>query len=343
VRVLFGIRHNSADAYFRAIAPASVLRYNGWGVEARVPTIEDAETFDVLVLQRYCDPVAELLMREFQDRGKPVIYDVDDWLFGIPPSWDCYGDYYHRGHARPTPTLRFHERMLRQADMVTCTTDHLRGRLLAYNRNVRVIPNCVLWADWDIVLPFGKTLDRPVVGWFGLPYHWDTWRVLADAVEAAVLEADIYLAILGFPEVVQAFSPELAERTIVQPMVPWADFHTMRRMIGSFDLGLCWLEDTAFNRCKSPLRALQFGAAGVPIVASEVVYGDVLCASTAYIAPTPDDVAACIFDTLEYPQEAQRRSQLWQNQVWEQHTYETQWHAWAKLLQEANDWEMIWS
>lgn len=341
MRVLFGTRSDGADAYFRAVAPASVMRYNGYDVDARTPMVNDADDYDVLILQRHADPVAELIMREFQDRGKPVIYDCDDWLFGIPPSWDCYGQYYHRGQMAPTSTLLHHERLLKRADAVTCTTRALQEKLAPYNSLVFELPNCVLWGDWDVVVPYGKEVDGPVVGWFGLPYHWDTWRLLAPVIEPAIVESGAWLAVLGFPEVVNCFSKRLAARTIVQPLVSWRDFATMRRMVASFDVGLCWMEDTEFNRCKSPLRALQYGAAGVPMIASPAVYGETLTREDGWfyanMAETPQEVAWAIGELLadEFTLEAAKsRAQLWQSRVWKEHTYETQWHLWTHVIQD---------
>ena len=84
MKILFATRTDGADAWFRAVAPASMMRYNGMDVEARAFRGGDPDEFDAIVLQRHCDPVAELMAREFKNKGKPVIYDCDDWLFGMP-------------------------------------------------------------------------------------------------------------------------------------------------------------------------------------------------------------------------------------------------------------------
>lgn len=342
MKVLFAVRNNGADAWYRAVAPASVLRYNGWDVTTQGLHLSNSDEFDVLVLQRQCDSAAELIMRDFQGQGKPVIYDVDDWLFGMPPSWGCYKDYFQRGTGKPRSTITFHERILRRADLVTCPTEALAEKLRAYNERVRVLPNCVLWCDWDIVIPPEKMLDGPVIGWMGLPYHWDNWRTIALSVEQAVMDVGGYLAILGFPEVVHLFSDRLVERTVVQPLVPFAQFADMRTLIASFDVAIAWLDDTPFNRCKSPLRALQYGAAGVPMVASRVVYESVLDGPDypghfGDIVDTPEQQYHAIVDGVRKRMPAMIKARSWQQQVFAHHTYETQWHRWAKVIQEVTD------
>jgi hypothetical protein len=270
-----------------------------------------------------------------------VIYDADDWLGGMPPFWPAYDHYFVRGTTEPTALLHFHERLLRQADMVTCTVQPLADKLAVFNERVRVVPNCVLWGDWDTVLPLQKQTDGPVIGWFGLPYYWETWREIADAVDLAVRETYAHLVILGYPEIVQIFSPYLREHTLVQPMVPWRQFAEMRRMISTFDVGLCWLRDTPFNRCKSPLRALQYGAAGVPIVASEVVYGEALSESYpgefGAVTKTPLALAHALTNALQHPAPVGVKASAWREQVWKCHSYETQWRAWERIILEVLD------
>ncbi len=344
MKVLFGVRNDGPDAYYRATAPASVLRYQGFDVEARVPILgRDAETFDVLVLQRHVTPIAELVMREFQARGKPVVYDTDDWLFGLPPSWPCYGDFFNLGSGAPKPALEFHERMLRRADVVTCPTEALAERLATYNSTVRVVPNCILMGDWDTVTPVGKSIDGPVVGWFGTFNHWDDWREMAGALDAALADTDAWLAVVGFPEVVQLLPERLAKRTLLQPAERFRDFHRVRRLIAAFDVGLAWLSDTPFNRCKSPLKALQYGAAGVPVVASHVVYKDLLLTGSpngraappfGYSAGTLEQLVAVIQHVLANPDDARQRAKRWQQAVWEHHSWETQYMRWIEVIEE---------
>jgi glycosyltransferase involved in cell wall biosynthesis len=343
MKILFGVRHDGADGYYRAIAPASVLRYNGIETACRGPSFEDADDFDVLVLQRHCSPAAELLVHEFHRKGKKVIYDVDDWLRGIPPYWPAYDTYWNRGKGTPAEQLLFHERIARNADLITCTTWPLAEKMLEYKEQdrIRIVPNCVMWADWDTVIPVERQSPRPVVGWFGLPYYWHSWSQMVDAVEGAVEDVDADLAILGYPEVTHLLSDRILSRTWIEPMTTMRDFGEMRRMIATFDVGIAWVADTPFNRCKSPLRALQYGAAGVPIAASEVTYGGVL--SDSYpgefgkIVPTPDALYHAIVDAVRRPDSARLLADKWRQRVFEHHSYETQWAKWADVIEEVLD------
>ena len=336
VKVLFGIKNDGADAYFRAIAPASMMRYNGYLAEARVPAMIDADEFDVLILQGHTTPEAELLARLFQEQGKPMIYDVDDLIEEMPPFWPDYDRYFNRGYAVWKSPLIFRKRLLERADLVTCTTPALAEQMLRYNERVRVVPNCVLWADWDGLPPLERDFEGPLVGWFGLPHYWGTWRLIAEAVEQAVCENDAHLAILGYPEVIKLFSARLAARTFVDSLTRWRNFGQMRQRIATFDVGIAWLEDTEFNRCKSPLKALQYGAAGVPVVASQVVYSEVLGGKYpdryGSTAADPESLYHQICTALACPEAARMKADAWRQRVFEQHTYELQWTRWLDVI-----------
>jgi len=347
MRVLFGVRNDGPDAYYRASAPASVLRYRGLNVEARAPILgRDADDFDVLILQRHVSSVAELVMAEFQDKGKPVIYDVDDWLFGIPPSWPVFGDLFDRGRGTPKPALEHHERMLRRANMVTCSTVALAERMAVYNERVRVLPNCIMMGDWDTVIPTEKHFDGPVVGWFGSFNHWDDWQAMIPVLDDVLAVTDASLAVVGYPEIIQSFPDRLAEKTLVQPAERFRNFQKIRRLITSFDIGLAWLVDTPFNRCKSPLKLFQYGGAGVPVIASRIVYGDLWLGQYSdvrleeganpfgFLADSLDGLAVTLTVALDHLKECKSIATRWQQKVWSNHSYETQYNRWLEVIEE---------
>lgn len=61
-------------------------------------------------------------------------------------------------------------------------------------------------------------------------------------------------------------------RPYVREFHPGVDFHAYPRALAllGLDLALAPLEDNAFNRCKSHLRLLEYGACGYPVVCSDL-------------------------------------------------------------------------
>jgi glycosyltransferase involved in cell wall biosynthesis len=157
-----------------------------------------------------------------------------------------------------------------------------------------------------------------------------------------VLAVDGWLCVLGYPEVVEMFSKRLRERTLVQPMVPWSEFRQFRRLIKSWDVGLAWVRDTPFNRCKSPLRALQLGMARVPVVASQCVYGEVLSgeypSEYGLVVGDVSELSHAIVRSVEDREGARLRAEKWHTRVWQAHSLESQWVRWLEVYEGAVRW-----
>jgi len=358
VRVLGAYRDNAAF-YYRVTAPFSVLRYRTeHNFYVASPSTDDAEKYDVLWLQQHADPTIEIIAREFKERGKLVVYDVDDWLLGLPASWPCYDQYFRRGVGTPRARLYFHERLMRLADVVTCTTERLAGNLRRWlgdggedAPDIRVLPNCILQGEWDTIVPAAHGLDGPVLGWFGAENHWDDWAEIAPAVDEALEAVGGHLALIGAPEMVALLPERLAARTMVHLSVPMKRFDEVRRLITSFDVGLAWCtERTEASLCRSPLKALQYGAAGVPVVASRAVYGDlpgwwdasdadvylhdygITVTSPLGLIEAIDAYLLQDWARLRLPSPKDRGVD-WQAEVWRSHSYERQSMQWLKLLE----------
>jgi len=305
MRIYAGSRDDAAN-YYRLTAPLGVLRYRtGHEVRAGRLSAGLGEYWDVLWLQQYADPTTELLMWDFQAEGGHVVYDVDDWLFGVPASWPCYDHYFFRGQGKPKDRLMFHERLIRRADVVTASTPYLARKLEEHlelePESVKVLPNCVLMGDWDIVAPTA----------------------------------------LGAPELVSQFPARLAARTQVYPLVKMRDFDQVRRMIMAFDVGLAWCTDrTEASRCRSPLKALQYGVARVPVVASQTVYGEVPGLADQYglVVDEPAELTGALVRALSTHHDVMRkRAKAWLGVLWDRHCYETQAKHWLEIVESFAD------
>ena len=341
IRVLASRNGRNAAVYYRMQAPLSVCAYR-WGIEAELkrPDVGDAETFDVLWLQQPTSSHELIVARQFKEAGGTVIVDCDDFLPALPPSWPCYSNYFNNAEARRT--LLYHKMTVDVADCLTVPTDEMAQAVAESDfygidgSKVHVLPNCVLAGDWDTLLPTGHNVQGQVVGWFGTDNHWDDLQEIVLAIDEALEETGASLAILGYPDVVGSFPDRMKERTYVHlPVDINRDFKNMRRMIMAFDLGVAWCTDRlTTNRLRSPLKALQYGAAGVPVVASRAVYGT-LSDFSGLVVDSPADLTEKIVWALgEGKAQMRERANRWHGEVMKRHTYETQAHRWLDLVNE---------
>jgi len=336
MRVMAASRRDAAS-YYRILCPFSILKYRGLPVTIGRPSIQEIEDYDVLWLQQHADAETEVLARAYKEAGKKIVYDVDDWLFDIPPSWPSYDFFFARGSGNAKNPIGFYERLLRMADVVTTTTPYLAQKIRARfpGADVRVLPNYILAGDWDTIEPVKHHLDGPVLGWFGTGTHWDDWVEIAQIVDRALEAVGGYLAMIGAPEIMACFPERLRKRTQIHPLMTIDQMNMVRLLISPCDVGLSWVSNRLeAGLCRSPLKALQWGAAGVPLVASRTVYEQIPGADELFTLSDLNNLETNLRSVLSRPlQDRPGSARDWRDAIFLEYTYETHSHRWIDVIE----------
>jgi glycosyltransferase involved in cell wall biosynthesis len=215
---------------------------------------------------------------------------------------------------------------LRLADLVTCSTEPLAEVFRAHNDRVTVIPNHIHEDTLRIERPYR---DRVTVGWAGGATH------LQDLVLVQQPIRDLYdwrsnvpfdLHLVGMD-----YRPLFGGRgryTTWQPDI-WDYYRAV-----DFDIALCPLADTPFNRCRTPIKALEMAALGIPVLASDVdpYRGFVVDGVTGYLCRTPDDWADRLRELIHDP-EAREELGAKARQLAADHTIQQGWRRWAEVYE----------
>jgi len=143
------------------------------------------------------------------------------------------------------------------------TTDELERCMNFRHDNTHVINNALPGWIWNFATrPEARRHQRLRVGWAGAPQHDTDLRFLHDVVLHTRDLADWVFFGACLPEL-QKLASE------VHPMVPFNDYPAHLAAL-NLDLALAPLSDTPFNRCKSHLKLLEYGALGLPVIASDL-------------------------------------------------------------------------
>ena len=287
---------------YRIIGPGRQLgNYPDLSVILHVgsPADADVDDCDLLVVQRMrlqdrgeeAVDLNQALVQYALDQNKPVIYDTDDYDVALPKTHGLYG-YYQKIKA-----VEKVDWMLNNASAVTTTTDYIAGKLQdRTNTPVHVVPNCINYNEprWNYPKPES---NRIRIGWAGGASHLEDLKLLSGVVEALFnIYGDKLEFIIGGYDTRGTYSyydelGKIQTRASEGHETIW--IHMVDSLFGSIsksakrvlktlpfdsygwhysqmDIGLVPLIDTEFNRCKSPLKLLEFGAYGVPVVASNV-------------------------------------------------------------------------
>ncbi|MBI1745626.1 MAG: glycosyltransferase [Acidobacteria bacterium] len=228
---------------------------------------------DVVVLERIFLPAHFALIAELKQRGKRLIYQIDDDPFNVPPYHPSYQVYQQR----EVKEGLFHT--LRSVDRIIAATAPLKSILqqrLGGKVPISVIGNYLDFKSaWNpnrfaSTLPLYRRPDKIVIGWSGALGHQADLQLLQGVFEelVRVYQDRLLFRFLGHhPEFVAAEAlPGQVE------MYSWVDVHSYPETLYSLalDIGLIPLVDNAHNRSKTLLKFLEYSALPIPSVISRV-------------------------------------------------------------------------
>lgn len=247
---VYAIEDGTACGYYRIRLPFDAMKANGLDVEyANVGEVPDGVTF---VGQRVGWPGFRLQWLKLW-RTHPMVWETDDDLWCLDPTNERAVKVY-------TPEMLSElEQVVRTAHMVTVSTEPLAEAMSRFNPNVVVLPNHIDDRMFDIQRP---RRDRLTVGWAGGDSHKRDWQMVAPRIRRFLdRNPDVDFHAIG-----QNYLPE---NKIQGRWTSWsADLFDYYRTI-DFDIGIAPLISSRFNRSKSAIKALEYAALGIPVIASD--------------------------------------------------------------------------
>jgi glycosyltransferase involved in cell wall biosynthesis len=242
--------------YYRMGLPASALK--GLGHETYCSMILEpfSETADVIIGQRVCKEGPSALWQKMAKEDRVLIYEVDDDLLHVDPS---------SVHAYPyfkDPGV--HQRIKENAavaSMVTVTTEHLATVMREFNDNVVVIPNFIDESVLEIMEPKDP---HTTIGWAGSTTHaMDFAQAGRMLKKVASRLPDVHFHFAGADYGYNLFPKDRYKFTDFFPIIE-DHYHN----VATIDIGIAPLAPHVFNQSKSSVKALEYAALGIPVVAS---------------------------------------------------------------------------
>lgn len=242
-----------ASTHYRVLQYLDMLKMDGIDCEVlapgTMPTPAVIAESDTVLVQKKLFPAHQV--RTLRKHAKRLLFDIDD------ATWQPHG----RKHSWLTRwrTNRRLQSIVRAADLSLVANQYIATHLNALGGNARVLPMALKAADWP---PSKKTpAARIRIGWSGAPVNLRYLEALEPVLAQVMRE---------YPEV------ELAifcgkQPTFSNPLpylhLPWRQGGE-REAVQTFHIGLLPLPTDDFSQGKSPIKALQYMAAGIPTIAT---------------------------------------------------------------------------
>jgi hypothetical protein len=250
---------DSGCGFYRVRLPLEELARHGHDVNIVIGKdvrVAEAAQWPLIVGQRIDKHAALSPWRRLSARSR-LVYEIDDDVFSVEQvNWQAYGVY---GRAETQDAVAHAAEV---ANLVTVTCEPLAEIMREHNPNVVILPNCI--PGWVCDLPHE---DRPLaIGWGGGASH---------AKDVAVVAQPVRRFLERHPQWVMRLMGTDYRPTIRHERVgfaKWVDIKTDTRgyyQAIDWDIGLAPLYPSRFARSKSHIKALEYAARGIPVIASD--------------------------------------------------------------------------
>lgn len=313
----------SGCGWYRIVTPLAELRRHGWDTawRAGVPP-QAADGYKIIIGQRLDKPDALPIWRRSRLSHR-LVYETDDDWFSVPP------ERFRNpgGRAGYLDTLTHAAQV---ADIVTVST-HPLGEVMRRetgHRDIRVAENCVPAAL--LTLARNRNRRKVVAGWQGGSSHEADIAMIAPALRHFLdrhKHAELHMMGSDFSR-------------LIGRQVRLTDWLRCDETLGyyraiDFDIGLAPLTGTVFDQSKSSIKALEYMALGIPVLASDVepYRGLVIDGVNGYLIRRPGEWGRRLHE-LASDEAAREEMGAKARETARAHTIEANWRKWADIYAE---------
>ncbi len=254
--------HSHPGSQLRLDTPLALLN-NAGVVEGQITyhasTYTDISRFapDALIIHRQIsEGTQEWLRRLPQAESVFTVFDLDSWLPGLPANAAGRDSLPQDIYAALRDTLSHVDRLI-------VASDELAEHCAGLHRDIRVMPTLLSPQQWSGLSSLRGTGKKPRVGWCGTADSTGDLELIHKLV--AQLADRVEWVFYGYcPPSLRQWVSEF--HAAVRPQ------HFAQKLASlNLDLALEPLADTIWNRALSPVRLLEYGACGVPVICSDLV------------------------------------------------------------------------
>lgn len=265
MKIVYFLTDRHGPGNLRCLIPGEELkRQYGWKFSAHntmsVVSNHVMIEADIYVMARQTHRALPIVIKDMvEEQGKCVIGETDDWFLGLST---VQKTTKHASEAYYT----IQPRILGACSAMTVSTPELAEGYSRLNRNIRVIPNYLDWKQWEDVELVRTPQFR--IGWMGgTGWHLRDLAVIRGVIGPWLQRHPDVLFVAAGDKLTHDLLEIPERQRVTFPTVP---HDRLVEITATMDLGLVPLQASRFNDAKSALKGMEYGACGIPCIASPV-------------------------------------------------------------------------
>ncbi len=298
MRILGFEKTSGANRHYRLLQPLYKMREHGM---ANILTIQPSESKDLeFITEKILESEIIVfpcpfgmewlnLIKVVRKHGKIMVLDYDDDPFYVSPFNPAYRHFgieeaqYKFPDGKHIPLWEdqkdgfFIERnitrrdifkaAIKNADMVTVTTEILRKSFLPLNKNTIALPNLM---DFDLYPRCDFVKKEVRIGYQGGSSHYEDLYMIHGVIRKVLEKFPsakfVYWGDMRFHGLFKGIPKDRIE------WHSWVSHNAYPYKLATLnlDIGLCPLDDNSFNRNKSAIKYFEYTAVGAATVASDI-------------------------------------------------------------------------
>ncbi len=236
--------------YFREKGIEFEVRPYPKGFVEKIKTFRALRRFDIVFLQKKMpSPFESLLLKK---ASRYLVFDFDDAIY---LRHDANKEIESKSRE-----LKF-KAIAKQADLIIAGNRILASEAERFNKNVEIIPSAVETRGIPIKDWSHEAREGVIIGWIGGAVNLGHLRLVEPVLKRLAKEHPIELRIIC--------SEGIEMEGVKVRFILWS-LETQEAEIARFDIGIMPLPKTRHSEGKCGYKALQYMAAGVPPVVSDV-------------------------------------------------------------------------
>ncbi|MEK6691243.1 MAG: glycosyltransferase family 4 protein [Nitrospirota bacterium] len=218
-------------------------------IPEKIKILRKLKLFDIVYLQKkLLSPIENEVYKRL---AKKLIFDFDDAIY--------YRDDTHETLESKTRCFKFRH-LVKNVDHVVAGNRLLADYTRQFNKNIVIVPSAVETRN-NPVKSYTELSDKVIIGWIGNKGNLHHLKMLSPVFQRLSKNYKIQLNIIS--------NDTISIPAVKTKYITWK-LETQEKEIASFDIGIMPLPNNKWTEGKCGYKALQYMAAAVPPVCSDV-------------------------------------------------------------------------